>query len=87
MLQLESVGVRDGEAEGVRNPTVKVALGVTRGEGVGDPPVGVASAEAVGIDVALLPPPATPPVEDTSGVFVGTWGVGVRVLLTESDGA
>ena len=86
MLQLERVGVREGDAEGVRAPTVIEALGVARGEGVGDPPVGVASEEVVGMDVALLPP-ASPPVEDTSGVFVGAWGVGVRVVLTESDGA
>ena len=83
MLQLESVGVGDGETEGVKTPTVNEALGVTRGEGVGDPPVGVASEEAVGMDVALLPPP----VEEPRGVFVGTWGVGVSVMLTESDGA
>ena len=69
-LQLESVGVRDGETEEVSIPTVREALRVISDEGVGDPPVIVARVEIVGKDVALLPP-ANPPVKDPREVIVG----------------
>ena len=94
MLHMEIVGVRDGEGEGVTNPTVGEPLMVATGEEVGDPPVAVPRDVGVGKGVMLLmpplpPPPPSPPIvkEGPKGVFVGAWGVALSVWLTEREGA
>ncbi len=89
-MHVESVGVKDGEGEGVTIPTVGEPLVVYTGEEVGGPPVTVPKDECVGREVMLLtPPPPSPPIveEGPKGVLVGARGVGLRVWLAEREGA